>query len=242
MAGGLFITATSTGIGKTVISALLCRRLLESGAKVCYHKPVQTGAAAGTEGLYSPDARFVERACLEAGGRGIRTACSYLLLKAASPHFASRLEGVEISLSRIREDYTRLSSGCGCAVVEGAGGLYVPLNERLQMMADIPRELGLNTVLVAEAGLGTINHTGLTARYALEKGLNIAAIILLSGAKGKDELEEENRDVIARLTGTKSVFLIPRLEGVDTEAGKTGDLGEKLVFLPGSKTLLEWMK
>jgi dethiobiotin synthetase len=109
-------------------------------------------------------------------------------------------------------------------IAEGAGGLAVPLNDEGYMQYDLIRELGFSCLLVARAGLGTINHTLLTIQAAQSAGLKIKGIIINGGSGSL--LERDNVETITRLAGVPSIVNLPALTGVNTEKGQTGNLQE----------------
>jgi dethiobiotin synthase len=155
MMRGVFVTGTDTGVGKTVVSALL---LAGSAADVRYRKPVQTGIAA--------EAGDRETVAALAGVDALTRTLPELfrLPEPASPHHAARLAGVRIELDPLVD---ALTATPGRFIVEGAGGILVPLNER-HVMRDLVAALGLPALVVSSTRLGTINHTLLTLE-ALER-------------------------------------------------------------------------
>jgi dethiobiotin synthetase len=184
----IFVTGTDTGVGKTLVSATL---MLGLGA--CYWKPIQSGSLEGTDtdwirdrtGL--PEDRFYPEAyCLEAP---------------LSPHTAAARQGVRIDLEAIgpprRSDTGRL-------IIEGAGGLLVPLNER-QTMADLIIRLGAPVLLVARSGLGTINHTLLSLEKLGRMGVDIWGVVM-NGPENP-----ENREAIERFGQVRVRGQIPPL-------------------------------
>jgi dethiobiotin synthase len=163
MLRGLFVTGTGTGVGKTVVSAALAHRF---HPRLSYWKPVQTGIER------DDDAAEVRRLAGCPVAEGIR------LPRPVSPHLAAKWCGVTIAL-----DDLKLPSASPW-IVEGAGGLLAPLNDT-QFMADLIRSLALPVVVVARAGLGTINHTLLTLEAARARSLCIAGVVMV-GDKSAD--------------------------------------------------------
>ena len=153
MPSRFFITGTDTGIGKTVVSALLCAAL---GA--IYWKPIQTGAREGT------DRTTVMRLAALPRDRTLPEA--YRFAPPVSPHLAARCAGVRIELRKIK--FRRLSLASANLIVEGAGGALVPINDT-QLMIDLMWHLKLPALLVARTSLGTINHTLLSRRCAARR-------------------------------------------------------------------------
>lgn len=187
-----FIAGTDTGIGKTVVSALLC-----AVTSALYWKPIQTGASEGTDRIavmryaeLPPERTLPETYCFE---------------EPVSPHLAARWAGVRIEL----ESVPRMSSlGAGGFVVEGAGGVLVPLNDR-QFMTDLMRWLGLPVLLACKSGLGTINHTLLSLAALRASGVEIRGVVMV-GPKNQD-----NREAIERYGNVPVVGSIPWLQQID---------------------------
>jgi malonyl-CoA O-methyltransferase len=159
VASGLFVTGTDTGVGKTVVSAVLVRAL-----EADYWKPVQ----AGLDG--EADAEAVARLAAVSPARIHRPAVS--LRAALAPDQAAALEGRRIDL-----ECFELPAAPRPLVVEGAGGVLAPLNERASV-ADLMLRLGLPVVLVARTTLGTINHTLLSLEALRARGLGVAGVVL----------------------------------------------------------------
>jgi dethiobiotin synthetase len=164
----IFITGIGTGVGKTLISAIVAEAL-----QADYWKPVQAGYAPDGGGDLAPltDASSVG-ALLSNPVSRVHPEC-YKLALPASPHLAARAEHVHIDLDVIAEAFRTLDTENPFVVVEGAGGLLVPLNEH-HFMADLARRLGGRVILVSRNYLGSINHSLLTARVCRELGLKVA--------------------------------------------------------------------
>ena len=145
----IFITGIGTGIGKTVVAAIVTEAL-----QADYWKPVQAGFEGGTDSL-------VVKALLSNPGSKLFPE-SYLLQVPASPHIAARQENIEISLDRIVRDFHQLPVRGGQILVEGAGGILVPLNDR-EFVINLIRKLDARVILVSRNYLGSINHSLLTA-------------------------------------------------------------------------------
>jgi dethiobiotin synthetase len=186
----VFITGIGTGVGKTLVSAIVAEAL---GAY--YWKPVQAGFDEGT------DAEWVGARI----GSGRVLPELYKLKKPASPHIAAREEGVVISLDRISE---RLPSSRPL-VVEGAGGLFVPLNE-LEFMVDLALRLDATVILVSRNYLGSINHSLLTAEACKSRGLRVAGWVF-------NDQYGQYEDEIVRWSGLPALGSIPFREGPDAE-------------------------
>ena len=239
MGKGLFVTATSTGIGKTVISALLCRLFSEVYNKVSYYKPVQTGGVYINGEIRSPDLEFVSR--YNSDKKNIYYQSDYLFTKPASPHLSASIEDREIVLKNIIESYNKISKESDAIVVEGAGGLLVPLNEKGDFISDIPKRLNLNIVLISGAGLGAINDVLLNLNFISRSNIKIGALILLTKDIVPTDIEEDNYKIIKRLSGLNDIFLFPRINGVDTENYIFGDIETKLRYFPDKNFIKGWL-
>lgn len=190
---GYFIAGTDTGVGKTHATAALVAALLAHGVAALPAKPVQTGAP----GSRSPDLDFI----LAKTGLHLEPALYARLAPCclplpASPDLAARQAGVRISARQLARPIVRLIQGGAFPVVEGAGGLMVPLNAR-ETMLDLMQAIGLPVILVARPGLGTLNHTLLSAHALDSAGLPLAAVVLSrSGPWGT--LEKDNQATLAQ--------------------------------------------
>ena len=173
----IFITATDTGVGKTFFS----QKIIEAVAQIidrrdiAYYKPIQCGKDAKElfgNVFYEADYQCIERACPD-----IDTYCTYEFDFPASPDYASSLENVTVDINKIVLDFEKLKLDYKFIVVEGAGGLAVPINST-EMISDVAKALNLATVLITKPVLGTINQTLLSIEHAKAKGLHIQALIL----------------------------------------------------------------
>jgi dethiobiotin synthase len=179
-AHGFFVTGTGTDIGKTYVCRLLAKGFSRRGP-VSYMKPVQTGCKAGKNGrLSATDFEYVKRSgLLETGDDEMHV--PYCFKPACSPHLASRIERKKISLVHISACFARICMlpgiKNGCVLVEGAGGVLVPLDDSVSM-AHLIMRLGLPVILVSLPGLGTLNHTFLTLCALHSADVPIAAVIM----------------------------------------------------------------
>jgi dethiobiotin synthetase len=234
---GLFVTGTGTGVGKTVLSAALLAAMREAGERVRAHKPVVTGldetpaGAVGTaDGGWPPDHELLGAAA----GMGPEEVAPRRYGPAVSPHLAARLAGEEIDsdavIARAREAVTALEetggegdgTGESIVVVEGVGGLLVPLTDGLSVR-DLAAVLGLPVLIAARPGLGTINHTLLTLESARVVGLEVRAVVLTPWPAEPLAMERSNRETIARL-GEIEVAGLGQVARATTEAlARAGD-------------------
>lgn len=168
----LFVTGTDTMVGKTFISSILC-----AGLKASYWKPIQSGLDTET------DTAFVQRTSGLPASHFFQE--GYSLNEPLSPHASARIDGVQIELSSFRLPAYKTEH----LIVEGAGGLMVPINDK-HLVLDIIKQLQLPVLIVAHNRLGTINHTLLTVEKLRANGVTIFGIVL-NGPKN-----EVNREAI----------------------------------------------
>jgi dethiobiotin synthetase len=199
---GLFVTATDTGVGKTEVACALVAAARARGVDAVGMKPAQSGVVAG-------EATDAERLREAAGAvEPIEAVCPYAFAAPLAPAVAARVEGRAVSFDRVLEAARALASRHAAVVVEGAGGLLVPLTER-ETYADLAVALALPVLVVARAGLGTVNHTALTVEALRRRGLAVAAIVLNRTAPEDDPSVPHNAGEIARLTGIAPVATLP---------------------------------
>lgn len=204
MAKGIFITATGTDVGKTYVSALIVKSMRENGFNCGYYKPALSGAEITKDGKIIPgDADYV----LKTAGIKVppENYVSYIFKPAVSPHLAAEIENNPIKLEKIKTDFDRIKHEFEYLLVEGAGGIVCPFNiEEGILLPDVIKALNLDTLLVADAGLGTINSTVLSAEYAKYHGINIKGIIL-NKFDENNLMQHDNKIQIEKLTGIKVV-------------------------------------
>ncbi len=202
---GVFITGTDTGVGKTIVAAALARTLLNRGIDVGVMKPVETGCALGPKGLIPTDSEFLIKAAHAKDTKNLIT--PYTLKASVVPCEAAEMEGVEIMEEYILDCYLQLQSRHEFMVVEGAGGLMVPVYRRF-LVSDMIQLLELPVILVARPDLGTINHSLLSIRYAQSIGLKVLGFII---NRRSDEI---------KIAEEKSPMIIENLSGVPFLGGK----------------------
>ena len=209
---GLFVTATDTGVGKSVLSACLIAAMRAEGLAVTAHKPVLTGTDEPPEGPWPSDDVLLARASGEDPSRVAPLRYS----PAVSPHLAAQLAGEPIDpealVSRAR---LRTGDAGGALIVEGVGGLLVPLSGAF-LVRDLAAALGLPVVIAARPGLGTINHTLLTLQAARAAGLDVRAVVLTPWPDAPSEMEHSNRETIAAL-GAIDVRGLPKVDAPKVE-------------------------
>jgi dethiobiotin synthetase len=194
---GLFVTATDTGVGKSVLSAALLAAMAAAGERVRAYKPAVTGLEDAHEiaarGAWPPDHELLA----SVAGMEPEQVSPLRFGPAVSPHLAAELAGTRIELGQLLDTARSLASG-HTLVVEGVGGLLVPLNER-DTVCELADGLGLPVVIAARPGLGTINHALLTLRAARAAGLNVRALVLTPWPEQPEAIERSNRETLARL-------------------------------------------
>ena len=202
MTKGIFITATGTDIGKTYVSALIVKSMRKAGFNCSYYKPALSGAQTNKDGTIIPgDCAYV----FKTAGLNLQPEnyVSYIFKPAVSPHLAAQIENKPIKLEKIKQDFERIKKEFDYLLAEGAGGIVCPFNtEEGILLPDVIKFLHLDTIVVADAGLGTINSVVLTAEYAKHHGINIKGIIL-NNYDQTDIMHRDNKIMIEKLTGLK---------------------------------------
>jgi dethiobiotin synthetase len=199
---GILITGTDTGVGKTFITYHLAKELRERGINAGCFKPVETGVDGVPEDGYL---------LAKATGQRVEEVVPFTSGLPLAPYSAI-LEG-ELTLRKedIIENFRKLSGKYEVVLVEGAGGVAVPILEDYTY-GDLARELNLNVLIVARATLGTINHSVLTVEYLRGKNVPIIGLIL-NGFRGQDPSERTNPEVIYQMTGLKPLCIRWAQEG-----------------------------
>ncbi len=221
---GLFVTGTGTGVGKTILSAVLLAALAAGGERVSAHKPVVTGVD-DPPGEWPPDHELLARVA----GMTPEQVAPLRYGPAVSPHLAAELAGERrIDPERIvatAQDALRSADARGAVmIVEGVGGLLVPLAEDFTVR-DLAARLGLPLLIAASPGLGTINHTLLTLAAARAAWLEVRAVVLTPWPERPAAMEVSNRATIARL-GDVEVATLPRV--LSAESAALADAGARL--------------
>jgi len=195
-----FITGTDTHIGKTVLTALLLAHQRAHGVDAVVMKPVQTGCETDDNGVnIPPDPLY----CMRVAGMEVKQVdwsliCPYRFALPASPHLAAAQEGTEIRMDVILRAYATLKARHESVLLEGAGGVLVPLNER-ETMLDLMRAVDLPVIVAACSGLGTLNHTLLTLAALREAKRNVAGVVLIqSTPDGWGLIEQDNLTTLQR--------------------------------------------
>ena len=158
----IFITGTGTDVGKTFVSALILKNLIKSGINAAYFKAAMSGNVRDKKNNLIPgDAFYVKK--ISGSSQPLESMCPYVYERAFSPHLAAQIEGNPVELDLIVKNFQILKGKYDCVVVEGSGGILCPIRfdeHKKIWLKDIIKALGLSCILVADAGLGTINSIG----------------------------------------------------------------------------------
>lgn len=219
---GVFVTGTDTGVGKTLVASGLLQVFTDRGVDVRPFKPVETG--------WPEDADWPrDAACLaHAAGRSDLSreeACPVAYREPLAPAVAARRAGDETGLGTLSDAYNQAAAESQPVLVEGAGGLLVPATESLTM-ADLAHLWRLPVLVVARAGLGTLNHTALTVHHARRRGLHVLGIVVNRYPENPDVATRTNPDELERLTGVPVLGRLPELPHVDTTEPSLDGLAE----------------
>lgn len=214
---GIFVTGTDTGVGKTIITAAIAYNLTQAGRKVAVMKPVQTGTIVSGP----TDLEFVQKVVGEDSALAI--SCPYAFPDPVAPLVASMLSGERIDIELIKSTYNDLIEQNDTVIVEGAGGLLVPILEDY-FMSDLALDLNLPIVIVARPNLGTLNHTLLTLESAKRKGLQIAGIVISNYPWDPGIPEQTNPELILSMTGENILGILPHDNSLSVEKSNIGGL------------------
>ena len=210
MAKKIFITGTGTDVGKTYISALIVKKMREMNYNCGYFKPVLSGVTEMYGRLIDSDVNYViQKADISVEPE---SCVSYYWQEAVSPHLAAKRKNQEIDVDKIKYDYSQICKKYDYLLIEGAGGITCPLKtggEENYLLKDLIWELGLSIIIVADAGLGTINSTLLTVDYAKTNGIEIEGIIL-NNYESDNYMHWDNLEQIELLTGVNVVATVSR--------------------------------
>ena len=230
MAKGLFVVGTGTDIGKTYVTGLLLKYLRDNGYDATYFKAALSGAIRDENGSLVPgDAvEVLSMANLEEDTDFL---VPYIYETAVSPHLASRIEGNPVDLNVVKEAYDKVSEKYDYILMEGSGGIVCPIryegkdDENKIMLEDIIKFLDLNVVLIADAGLGTINSIVTTVEYLKNRNIHPCGIIMNNY---KDELMEN--DNIKMVEGLCDVPVIAKVYQNDKSLQPDVDVNELISY------------
>jgi dethiobiotin synthetase len=211
---GIFITGTDTGVGKTIAAAALARLLHERGMNVGVMKPVTSGCREVDSRLVSEDAELL---AWGAGLTGVDAdVAPYLLRQPIAPAEAASREGVRIDFRIIGKAFARLASHYDFVIVEGAGGLMVPLVDGL-LISDLVNYLSLPLLVVTRPNLGTVNQTLLTCFAAKQLEITVSGVIINNYPLQPGIAEQSAPALIGSLSGTPFLGIFPHQEGTNPQ-------------------------
>jgi len=220
----IFVAGTDTEVGKTVVTAALLRQLRRDGINAAPMKPVQTGATKTLRELTAPDLEFqLKVAGMEASKEMQNLMCPYRYTPACSPHLAGRevqhyaeIEVIEQCAEQLHEHYDAL-------LIEGSGGVLAPLNES-ETMLDLIEELDVPVLLVADIGLGTINHSVLSARVLQRAGVTVLGVLYNEAFPEDDDfVKSNNPQAVSRFGDVSNLGVVPHVPGLNAEDAATWD-------------------
>lgn len=215
--GGIFVTGTDTGVGKTLVACAIARALRHRGTDVGVMKPVETGVA----GTGPSDALALQRAA--GSSDPIELICAQQFALPAAPAAAARAAERSVDLAAIRAAYEEIRRRHDLVIVEGAGGLLVPLSDALDM-AGLARELELPLLVVARASLGTINHTLLTLEVARQRALELAGVVISHAERTLSYADIVNLEELRFALGERLRGEVPTLREGEQPAASVLDL------------------
>jgi dethiobiotin synthetase len=231
---GIFITGTDTGVGKTIVASVLARLIRDRGYNVGVMKPLTSGCKEENGYLVSEDAVLL---AWSAGVAGVDPDMApYKFLLPIAPSEAAKRDGARIDFRLIADSFARLSSRYDFVIVEGAGGLMVPLVEGL-LMADLVSHLSLPLLVIARPDLGTINHTLLTCFAARQLGIAVKGVIINNYPEKPGFAEESAPNLIASLAGAPLLGILPHME-VNGLRDIVAALAERLDNEPSTRIML----
>jgi dethiobiotin synthetase len=213
MPKGFFVTGTDTGVGKTIITAALILALRRLGFKTGGMKPIETGCLQEGKTLIPSDGMFIKTITRMEESFDYTSPCRFL--NPLAPLAAAEREKIPIDLEKIRKAYTALSEHYDALIIEGIGGLLVPITGDY-FVSNLAREFGFPIIVVSKPGLGTINHTMLTVNYAVKEGLTVAGIIINYNHPPEGTLAEKtNPDIIKKISPVPLIGIFPHLENLE---------------------------
>lgn len=213
MSKALFVTGTGTDTGKTYVTGLIVKKLQEA-KNPAYYKAAMSGNDRRPDGTLIPgDALAVQT--MSGIDQSLTSMCPYVYEHAYSPHLASRLEGNPVVMDVVTHGFADVTAVYDYVTVEGSGGILCPIcfDEARIQLEDVVKELHLSSILIADAGLGTINSVVLTAEYMKTHGLPLKGIIFNHYHPG-DVMEDDNIFMCEHMTGLPT---LAKVQDGDTE-------------------------
>ena len=215
-AQGLFITGTDTGVGKTVVTAAILSWLRQQGQKAGAMKPIETGVDSKCSSAANSDALFL----MECGNLqdDLAEICPIRMKPAASPYQAGLIENRSLNPEILLSAYRLLSEKYDWMLVEGVGGIKVPITREYSVL-DLAHNLGLPTVVVARYRLGTLNHTLMTLETLKQKGVPIGGVVFnQTEPEALNTVEQDQPRLIEELSGIKVLGRFPYIKNLNTQS------------------------
>ncbi len=195
----VFITGTDTGVGKSIFSSYLALKLFSEGKKVAISKPIQTGIPKDTDFLK------------ELTGNKIPIFNTYSFSLGAAPSVASEIENKIADVGKIISDIRILEKEFDCVIIEGIGGIAVPIKQNY-LVSDLIKDLNYPVIIVARPSLGTINHTVLTIEFAKQKKLNVLGFVISGYDFNTSDLVIKTApDEISNITQTNCLMKVKKI-------------------------------
>lgn len=229
---GVFVTGTDTGVGKTLVSAALVRRLVQLGGRVGVMKPVETGVDA----VPSDESDAVRLMAAAGVNDSLDLVSPYRFPAPVAPCSAAEAQGRVIELPEIVRRYDQLAARYPCVVVEGAGGLLVPMGSEWDM-SDLISLLGLPVLLVGRVGLGGINHALLTLESLERRRIPVLALLLNETAPSTTPVQQEQ--CASTLALLRDRIAVPLLGPLPYEARLGDEWHHTVEQLAGSRPISE---
>lgn len=208
MSKNLFITGTGTDVGKTYVTGLIVKKLREGGASSAYYKAAMSGNERRPDSTLIPgDALQVKT--MSGVEQPLEEMCPYIYETAVSPHLAAKIEGNPIEMECVLKNFDRVCGTYDYVTVEGSGGIFCPLrfDEQKIQLEDFIKARSLACLMIADAGLGTINAVVLTAEYMKVRKIPVKGIIFNHYEPG-NPLHEDNRLMCEAMTGLNVVACV----------------------------------
>lgn len=208
MSKNLFVTGTGTDVGKTYVTGLIVKKLREGGRSAAYYKAAMSGNDRRSDGSLIPgDALQVKT--MSGIEQPLEEMCPYIYETAVSPHLAAKFEGNPVEMDRVLKNFDQVCDRYEYVTAEGSGGILCPLrfDEQKIQLEDFIKARNLACLMIADAGLGTINAVGLTAEYMNARKIPVKGIIFNHYEPG-DPLHEDNKRMCETMTGLKVVACV----------------------------------
>lgn len=232
MSKSIFITGTGTDVGKTYVTGLIVKKLRENNKKAAYYKAAMSGNDRRSDGSLIPgDALQVKN--MSGIEQPLDEMCPYIYETAVSPHLASIIEGNPVEMEKILNGYDEVCGKYDYVTVEGSGGILCPLrfDEQKIQLEDFVKARNLSSLIIADAGLGTINAVVLTAEYMKSHRMPLKGIIF-NHYEPSNKLHEDNLFMCEYMTGIKVVACV---KNGDTDLEILPEILEELYELNGGE-------